>query len=88
MFPSPKIDLSVEVQTASRAPFVFVFSDIHQRKGTYERRDSGRESDIDARRRIWSTDRNKNYKIVFLIFLKIISYHFLISVYSFYMFYA
>jgi len=28
VFPSPKIDLSVGVQTTSRAPFVFVFSSV------------------------------------------------------------
>jgi len=35
VFPSPKIDLSVGVQTASRAPFVFVFSGV-QSKGKHE----------------------------------------------------
>ena len=58
MFPSPKIDLSVGAQTASRAPFVFVFSGIHQRESTCKRRDSGCESDVDAQRRFRSTDRN------------------------------
>ena len=58
MFPSLKVDLSVEVQTASRVLFVFVFSGFHQRKNTCERRDSGRESDVDAQRRFGSTGMN------------------------------
>ena len=46
------------MQTASRAPFLFVFSGFHQRKSTCERRDSGCESDVDAQRHFGSTDRN------------------------------
>jgi len=46
------------VQTASRAPFVFVFSGIHHRKGTCKCRNSGRESDVGARRRFRSAGRN------------------------------
>ena len=37
VFPSPKIDLSVRVQTTSRAPFDFVISGVYNReKGTNE----------------------------------------------------
>ena len=58
VFPSPKTDLSVGVQTTSRAPFVFLFSGIHHRKGTCKCKDFGRESDVGARRRFRSTDKN------------------------------
>ena len=58
MFPSPNTDLSVGVQTASRAPFVFVFSSIHHRNDTCKRKDSGRKSDVGARRHFESTGRN------------------------------
>jgi len=37
VFPSPKIDLSVGVQTTSRAPFVFVISGVKSRE-RHERR--------------------------------------------------
>jgi len=37
VFPSPKIDLSVGVQRASRAPFVFVISSVRM-KERHERR--------------------------------------------------
>jgi len=43
---------------AIRAPFVFVFSSIHHRKGTYKRKDFGHKSDVRARRRFGSTGRN------------------------------
>jgi len=42
----------------SRAPFVFVFTSVHHRKGTCERKDSGRGSDVGARRHFESTGRN------------------------------
>ena len=47
------------MQTTFRAPFVFVFSGNHHRKGTCKCRDSGRKSDVGARKRFGSTDRNK-----------------------------
>ena len=56
MFLSPNIDLSVGVQTASRAPFVFVFSGIHHRKGTCKRMDFERKSDVGERGRFRSTE--------------------------------
>ena len=56
VFPSPSTDLSVGVQTTARAPFVFVFQ-VFIRKGTRERKDSGRKSDVGVRRRFESTGR-------------------------------
>jgi len=46
------------VQTATRAPIVFVFSSVHHRDSIRERKDSGRERDVDVRRRFESTGRN------------------------------
>ena len=46
------------MQTASRAPFVFVFSGVHHRKDTCKRKDSGCKSDVRARRRFGSTGKN------------------------------
>jgi len=43
---------------ASKAPFVFVFSGIHHRRGTCKRRDFGRESDIGTQKRSRSTGKN------------------------------
>ena len=51
MFPSPKIDLSVEVQTASRAPFVFVISVVE--RGTNE----GTENRVREYRETYKGDR-------------------------------
>ena len=44
MFRSPKFDLSVGVQTATRAPFVFVFSGVQS-----EERHMGTQGFLDAR---------------------------------------
>jgi len=40
VFPSPKIEFSIGVQTTSRAPFVFVFQVFNRKKNMSERRDS------------------------------------------------
>jgi len=57
VFPSPSTNLNVGVQSAARASIVFVFQ-VFIRKGTDEHKDSGRERDVDARRRFESTGRN------------------------------
>jgi len=44
VFPSPKINLSVGVQTASRAPFVFVFSGVQS-----EEKHEGTQGFLDVR---------------------------------------
>jgi len=48
VFPSPKFHLSVGVQTASRAAFVFVFQVFNRKENTSEHRDSWA---LDCRRR-------------------------------------
>ena len=48
------------MQTAARASIVFVFQ-VFIRKNIGERKDSGRECDVDARRRFESTGRNNHH---------------------------
>ena len=57
VFPTPSTNLSVRVQMAARAPFVFVFQ-VFIRKGTPERKDSRRKSDVGVRRHFESTHKN------------------------------
>ena len=63
VFPSPSTDLSVGVQTAARTPLIFVFSGINYRNDLCERKDTGRKSDIGARRYFESTGRNNDRKM-------------------------